>query len=695
MKKFLYGFALSFLFFAGNSFAQAWITAPDVIAGNSNTVRVSGLYANENLAIKLIRPNQTKISLQATADEFGVSSFRLSPINIQQAGQYDVIISRDFENIPTVGHFTVYPADVSAYKSEIIIDKPSVEADGEQVSRLKIIAKDAYGNLIKNIPVKVISSRNSDFIVTNKLTDKKGQAMAKISSKSAGVSTISVILGDTVLFDKKEIVFFVPQNGLESVGAGSWSIGKFLKAQLFDDPSEDTNVAYFSIEDLPTEASIGENLSAKIVAKDENGDTVVNYTGTIRFSSSDDRAILPNDYTFLPSDQGEHNFYLAITFGTGGEQTLAVHDLDDFRISGEQSINIAMGSDPVVVSDDPKLTIDIPTNGSSFNSARVTISGTSVQCSVVKLVDGQITLIDNLAVDESNKYVYQTPSLADGIHVFQAICMDDETLLSNKVAITIDRTPPQVISVTTDPAGPFCGGEKANIIVGGEDLESVNCVFNEQIFNLAKNDQGKFATEILIPDQKGDFPVECTVSDLLGNSVTEPNAAVISVDKANCEPPAEENTEEEEEKPANLAPTAVLNLTAKSGEIEKVTLFWSPATDDKAIKNYKINFAKCSEKENLDQENQTPDDRTQWYVTPLEPCETYCFQVTAYDEDGLTSPPSNIAEGTPFCPEEQQEQNHSSAPPTKTPTSGNGTTLAIIIAILSGFVMLFLSRRFE
>ncbi len=696
MKKLLYGFLCSLFLFSGNIFAETWISVPDVIAGNSNQVRVSGLYANEKISVKLIRPNKTKIDLQAISNEFGISSFKLSPINIQQAGHYNIIISRDFENTPSVKNFTVYPGPVSAYKSEIIIDKPSVEADGEQTSRIKIIAKDAFGNIIKNIPVKVISSRNFDFIISDKKTDSQGQAQAKITSKAAGVSTISVILGDTVLFNKPEIVFFTVSKELKSTGAGGWNIGKFLKAQLFDDPTEATNVAYFSIEDLPSEASKGENLTAKIVAKDENGQTVVNYTGTIRFSSSDDRAILPNDYTFSPDDQGEHSFYLAITFGTSGEQTLAVHDLDDFRISGEQSVNIAADTTPIETTDNPKLTIDIPTNNSSFNTSRITISGISIQCGVVKLVDGQITLIDNLAVDDSNKYVYQTPSLADGTHIFQAICMDQENLTSNKVTINIDRTPPQVISVETTPAGPFCGNEDARIKVGGEELDSVSCIFNEQIITLSKTESGNFEAPIKIPAKKGDYPVECTVSDSLGNSVTEPNASVISTDPKNCAPekPVEDNNSNNEENdniPQNIPPTAVLNLSAKSGEKEKVTLFWSPATDDKAIKNYKINFAECSQKDNLNQENQTPDDRTQWYVTPLKPCVKYCFKVIAIDEEGLKSPASNMAEGTPFCP----QQNIHPTAPKSTPTSGGSSLWASIIAIIAGFIMIIISRLRE
>ena len=95
----------------------------------------------------------------------------------------------------------------------------------------------------------------------------------------------------------------------------------------------------------------------------------------------------------------------------------------------------------------------------------------------------------------------------------------------------------------------------------------------------------------------------------------------------------------------NVAPLAVTNLSTEPGE-GKVTLFWSPATDDGEIKNYRIKFGENPEL--LNQENTTPDNRTRWYIDNLNAGMKYYFQVYALDSDGLESSPSRVVEGSPF-----------------------------------------------
>jgi hypothetical protein len=61
-----------------------------------------------------------------------------------------------------------------------------------------------------------------------------------------------------------------------------------------------------------------------IVALDASNHVVTNYTGTIRFSSTDSDAVLPDAYTFTADDKGSHQFL--VTFMTAGKQTLTVTD---------------------------------------------------------------------------------------------------------------------------------------------------------------------------------------------------------------------------------------------------------------------------------------------------------------------------------------------------------------------------------
>src|SRR5262249_35737459 len=53
-----------------------------------------------------------------------------------------------------------------------------------------------------------------------------------------------------------------------------------------------------------------------LTAKDSFGNVATGYRGTVHFSSSDPRAILPADYTFTAADAGLHTF--SATFKTAG-----------------------------------------------------------------------------------------------------------------------------------------------------------------------------------------------------------------------------------------------------------------------------------------------------------------------------------------------------------------------------------------
>src|SRR5262249_20865127 len=65
------------------------------------------------------------------------------------------------------------------------------------------------------------------------------------------------------------------------------------------------------------------------------GNTSLDYTGTIHFSSSDNAALVPADYTFTPADNGSHTF--TATFNTGGTQSLTARDTTTSSITGTQS----------------------------------------------------------------------------------------------------------------------------------------------------------------------------------------------------------------------------------------------------------------------------------------------------------------------------------------------------------------------
>jgi uncharacterized repeat protein (TIGR01451 family) len=66
--------------------------------------------------------------------------------------------------------------------------------------------------------------------------------------------------------------------------------------------------------------------------------TLGGYTGTVHFTSSDPQAVLPADYTFLPTDAGSHQF--SFTLKTLGDQTINVIDTHSAGFTGTATINV-------------------------------------------------------------------------------------------------------------------------------------------------------------------------------------------------------------------------------------------------------------------------------------------------------------------------------------------------------------------
>ncbi len=72
-----------------------------------------------------------------------------------------------------------------------------------------------------------------------------------------------------------------------------------------------------------------------VTATDAYGNTVTGYRGTVHFTSSDTRAMLPANYTFTATDNGTHNFMA--TLNTQGTQSITATDTVTASITGTQS----------------------------------------------------------------------------------------------------------------------------------------------------------------------------------------------------------------------------------------------------------------------------------------------------------------------------------------------------------------------
>ncbi len=627
---------------------NAWLSVSDTIAGASTSFRASGLLDTEKVQLQLHRPDGTEIRLATQADDQGVIEEDLFGLHLQQSGDYTFEVLRQGIGLSASTDFQVIPGGISAYRSEIRTQELSAPADQTTKIPFEVWVRDAFGNPLVGKSVQMLSSRNEDRLPESLVTDSLGSIQGVVTSRTPGVSVLSAVVEDRVLFTKPEVVFYLPGNLPFAVGSSDTAgVGDFLKAQLFDS-GQLQQVVSFSIADIASDVQTDQHLTVRVAARDVGGGVASQYTGTIRFSSSDDRAQLPADYTFTLEDQGEHVFYLSLTFSTLGSQTLNIHEVANFEISGEKTVNVVSGGPPQnIPGGEVPLEILTPTPG-AYQIRRATITGSASACTDIKLVDGPTVLVEGLATDLAGNFVYQTPTLGEGTHEFQALCAGDETVASEKVRIQVDRSPPTDFQFHFSPSETVDRGSTFQFhFSANEDLSAVQCSFGGTLHDLAPGVDGAFAGSLYAPNTCGDYPVVCTAMDVLGNENEEPQGTVIRVCK-----PGEADGQINQFPLENQPPSAPTNLQAESG-IDRVTLFWSPALDDKGIDRYRIEFS-CLNLASIyqgetglifDKINETPDDRTQWYVSPIRDDEKCFFRVVAIDTDDAESDPSDVVEG--------------------------------------------------
>jgi ELWxxDGT repeat protein len=93
-----------------------------------------------------------------------------------------------------------------------------------------------------------------------------------------------------------------------------------------------------TVAGFPTPVTAGVAGSLTVTAWDAYGNRATGYTGTVRFTSSDPRAVLPGKHTFTLADAGTHTFSAVLK--TTGMQSLAVTDTASAAVAGTQSVTV-------------------------------------------------------------------------------------------------------------------------------------------------------------------------------------------------------------------------------------------------------------------------------------------------------------------------------------------------------------------
>lgn len=738
-------FVLMACFNQGFSQTRTFLSVQDTTVGQDVPIRISGLRSLQDLDFYLLKPDQTSLKFQEQANKNGIIEKTIHDLHFQKSGLYTFHLpEKDLEK-----SFKVSPGPVSSYTSTITVDKKSLEADGNETSRIQVWVRDAFDNPLSDIPVQFISSRHEDLIVGQGKTDAQGRATAQVRSQTPGTSTISVMAGTTLIYERVPLVFFLSDPTLPYRGNTDQNdtFSQFLKAQVFGEDIQN-QVAYFDIQDMPNEIKINETVTFKVIAKDLSGEIARDYTGTVRFSSSDDQAELPPDYTFTAEDQGTHTFFLAASFATPGRQSFTVHDDDEFRITGEVQVDIVRGSAPVAPPQNPALQIVSPLPG-TYQTPRITLTGKTQNVEAVRIMDGDRQVVEDLPVDYEGNFVFQTPRLGEGTHIFQVFDMYSD-LSSETLIITIDSTPPENLSVLVDPQGLLEPGQEFQVFVSAsEPLSSVSAIFQQVLTQLIPSDQG-FSRTLTAPLQDGEYPIHVIAQDALGNEIRKDNAGLIQVKTPQT--PTPDPTPPPQE-PVSQAPESVKEVQVRPGAStktaqnldpeNKVTLKWVPPTNANNIKQYKIEIAETHLTKNQVPENEigvdddlfldlfaedevaldedppaldllspsqnsdddvprdpesgeilffndfdlTPDNRNEWYVEGLRDDRQYFFRIVSVGEDGQQSPPSQIQKGLTLGALRALNEKSTPFPPSPA-TDLSQTGSDVQMHILSGVIAL-------
>ena len=98
------------------------------------------------------------------------------------------------------------------------------------------------------------------------------------------------------------------------------------------------NATHFRVA-APTTANAGTSFSITVTALNGFNDTATGYRGTVYFTSSDNAAILPADYTFTAADHGVHTF-TGVSLRTAGHRTITATDSVTSSITGSTTVTV-------------------------------------------------------------------------------------------------------------------------------------------------------------------------------------------------------------------------------------------------------------------------------------------------------------------------------------------------------------------
>ncbi len=617
------------------------------VAGLGAQITCQGFAANEEITAEVLPPLGASTTIRITADAQGKAVLHVSGEETEMAGVYAV----ETDGTGTCASFTVLPDTLDQRESSIEPSSSSVAADGMDEIRITVILRDRYLNPLGNRPVQLLSSRAEDRVrALTAETNSEGQQTFSLSTLRPGTASLRAVdllsgkaLDTPLTISAGEPARTDPQYG----SGGEWGrggntddafafdtrntwdsreqsgavpVGEFQGRILYGQLTTNFDVVdHFrvEVEGGKTSVPIRQDITFRIVAEDRSNRTVEDYTGTIRFSSTDPKAILPfGTRQFTLKDLGVKTFTLGLRFNTGGEQTLAVEDTSG-NVQGSVTVTVTGGS---ATPDSSRITITEPTEDSTVNTATLTLKGNAPP-----LVNLLVTGGKEIARGDSDANgAFLIPVQLNTTVTGATLQIEEASgkYKSNPLHLRIDLVGPRISSVEFDPPQP-AEVQTTQVIVKGEAGSApVTMTLEGAAYTLTETatQPGTYTTSFTAPAKVGTYQPLIAATDRLGNK-TEMLASLTVKPKT---------------------PPTIRNLTAEA-KMNSVALKWEQVAKGEAD-TYRVYVGDRAD--NFTYSLDTDASVSAATVAGLKQATTYYFAVTALKNDIESAEKSNVASAT-------------------------------------------------
>lgn len=601
----------------------------DTIAGSSTIITSSKTAPNANVVFEMGKPDGSAVSFSSVADSSGIAKVMVSGENTKTAGLYTIrtkvngsSLSDDYTN------FVVLAGSASQTNSKITPSDQVVSSlDG--TASITVTIFDNYENPISGHVVKLISSGSDNEVISSSstVTDENGQIEFTVVSRKIGATVYTAYnsTADFVLNGKARVAYF---------DDSSYIISNNIPSNYaYASSGNSSGVAdHFSFEEVPMIINSGESISFKLTAYDVNDQVVMNYAGITRFSvesGNPSYVTLPGDYAFIPEDLGSHTFSVALGFLQPGSYQLRAQDITNPSIYGQFIFVVGGGG-----SAQGGVVMASPISGSYGNNVHV-VSGTASPGAKLKIFDGQIELT-SLVADINGTFSYTTGLLADGLHRFSVVEVNDVGAIlstSNVAEVNISTAGVSLTNLTLTPSSIVDAGTLVTVkISASAKLSKASLQLANNIYELAVDPTGGYTVQFQAPLEFGDYPLVFVLKDELGNESRVDNKGFLTVKGSLI--------------PETVVVPDVSGLVATS-EDKRVILNWNAVSaSTNPIPHYRVYVGSAPLEMTMAIDTFT--NATTWYVPNLENGKEYYFAVVAVDNKGNTSPYlSNIVSATP------------------------------------------------